>query len=175
MIFKFWPVVKHGVLCITVIFLVIVYCFLVINNKVLVMWTCFLLQTIQLPDTLIPKEYHIVKNKGVLGLDYFEEWVTLITFQLLSTNSILCLFCGNFIVYIFIAKPGPPRLKLWYTQKKQCNANIRQILYNNYNRRHAFATMWYLSLSHMVWNTGEDQQGFHVLNNNLLFWNFSLT
>ncbi|KAI0239999.1 Axonemal dynein light chain domain-containing protein 1 [Lamellibrachia satsuma] len=28
---------------------------------------------IQLPDTLIPSEYHIVKNKGVLGLDYFDD------------------------------------------------------------------------------------------------------
>ena len=71
----------------------------------------FLFQTIQLPDTLIPKEYHIVKNKGVLGLDYFEEYVTLITFQFLSTNIILCLLYGNFILYYtFIAKPGPPQL-----------------------------------------------------------------
>ena len=32
-----------------------------------------LLQAIRLPDTLIPNEYHIVKNKGVMGLEYYED------------------------------------------------------------------------------------------------------
>jgi len=31
------------------------------------------LQILQLPDTLIPEEYHIVKNKGVLGIEHHEE------------------------------------------------------------------------------------------------------
>ena len=31
------------------------------------------LQAIRLPDTLIPDEYHIVKNKGVMGLEYYED------------------------------------------------------------------------------------------------------
>ncbi|ELU17826.1 hypothetical protein CAPTEDRAFT_221957 [Capitella teleta] len=30
-------------------------------------------QGLKLPDTLIPEEYHIVKNKGVLGLEFHEE------------------------------------------------------------------------------------------------------
>jgi hypothetical protein len=30
-------------------------------------------QVLQLPDTLIPEEYHIVKNKGVIGIEYHEE------------------------------------------------------------------------------------------------------
>ncbi|XP_074655207.1 axonemal dynein light chain domain-containing protein 1-like [Tubulanus polymorphus] len=29
--------------------------------------------SLQLPDTLIPEEYHIVKNKGVMGLEFNEE------------------------------------------------------------------------------------------------------
>ncbi|XP_064649134.1 axonemal dynein light chain domain-containing protein 1-like isoform X2 [Lineus longissimus] len=28
---------------------------------------------LQLPDTLIPEEYHIVKNKGVMGLEYYDD------------------------------------------------------------------------------------------------------
>ncbi|XP_071115667.1 axonemal dynein light chain domain-containing protein 1-like [Haliotis cracherodii] len=30
-------------------------------------------QALQLPDTLLPDEYHIVKNKGVLGIEYHED------------------------------------------------------------------------------------------------------
>lgn len=30
-------------------------------------------QVLQLPDTLIPNEYHIVKNKGVIGIQYHED------------------------------------------------------------------------------------------------------
>ncbi|XP_053380213.1 axonemal dynein light chain domain-containing protein 1-like [Mercenaria mercenaria] len=30
-------------------------------------------KVLQLPDTLIPEEYHIVKNKGVLGIEYNED------------------------------------------------------------------------------------------------------
>ncbi|KAL4218861.1 Axonemal dynein light chain domain-containing protein 1 [Mactra antiquata] len=30
-------------------------------------------KVLQLPDTLIPDEYHIVKNKGVLGIEYHED------------------------------------------------------------------------------------------------------
>ena len=30
-------------------------------------------QALQLPDTLIPEEYHIVKNRGVMGIEYHEE------------------------------------------------------------------------------------------------------
>ena len=35
----------------------------------------FLFQPLQLPDTLIPEEYHIVKNKGVMGIEFHEEYV----------------------------------------------------------------------------------------------------
>ena len=31
------------------------------------------LQALQLPDTLIPSEYHVVKNKGVMGIEYHDE------------------------------------------------------------------------------------------------------
>ena len=30
---------------------------------------------LELPNTLVPDEYHIVKNKGVIGLEYYNEWV----------------------------------------------------------------------------------------------------
>lgn len=30
-------------------------------------------KAIRLPDTLIPEEYHVVKNKGVMGLEYYED------------------------------------------------------------------------------------------------------
>lgn len=30
-------------------------------------------QPLELPDTLIPEEYHIVKNKGVMGIEFHEE------------------------------------------------------------------------------------------------------
>ncbi|KAL3870210.1 hypothetical protein ACJMK2_038289, partial [Sinanodonta woodiana] len=30
-------------------------------------------QALQLPDTLIPEEYHIVKNKGVMGIEFHED------------------------------------------------------------------------------------------------------
>ncbi|ESP04990.1 hypothetical protein LOTGIDRAFT_109702, partial [Lottia gigantea] len=30
-------------------------------------------QPLQLPDTLVPEEYHIVKNKGVLGIEFHED------------------------------------------------------------------------------------------------------
>lgn len=30
-------------------------------------------QKITLPETLIPSEYHVVKNRGVLGLEYYED------------------------------------------------------------------------------------------------------
>ncbi|CAH1787293.1 unnamed protein product [Owenia fusiformis] len=33
-------------------------------------------QAMKLPDTLIPEEYHIVKNKGVMGLEYHDEKFT---------------------------------------------------------------------------------------------------
>lgn len=33
-------------------------------------------KALQLPDTLIPTEYHIVKNKGVMGIDYHEDKYT---------------------------------------------------------------------------------------------------
>ena len=35
-----------------------------------------MIQALTLPDTLIPEEYHVVKNKGVMGLEYHEESVT---------------------------------------------------------------------------------------------------
>ena len=34
-------------------------------------WMIF--QSLTLPDTLIPEEYHIVKNKGVMGLEFNED------------------------------------------------------------------------------------------------------
>ena len=34
---------------------------------------CVISQVLSLPDTLIPEEYHIVKNKGVMGLEFHEE------------------------------------------------------------------------------------------------------
>ena len=45
-------------------------------------------QPLKLPETLIPDEYHIVKNKGVMGPEYHDEWVAPLRFVFIS-----CSFC----------------------------------------------------------------------------------
>lgn len=43
-------------------------------------------QALHLPDTLIPDEYHIVKNRGVMGIEYHEEWVSVLLVSSLGTT-----------------------------------------------------------------------------------------
>lgn len=43
-----------------------------LNSK---LYVCFILQEVrsQIPHSLVPAEYHIVKNPGVMGLEFQEE------------------------------------------------------------------------------------------------------
>ena len=36
--------------------------------------TASLKKPLELPDSLVPDEYHIVKNKGVVGLEYYDRY-----------------------------------------------------------------------------------------------------
>jgi len=36
-------------------------------------------QNVNVSDRLIPEEYHMVKNKGLRSLEFFEEWVCFLT------------------------------------------------------------------------------------------------
>ena len=46
------------------------------KKKLLFTWKLFLQEKtskIAVPDTIIPEEYHLVKTKAVLGLEYIDE------------------------------------------------------------------------------------------------------
>lgn len=60
---------------------------------------------LELPKTLVPDEYHIVKSKGVAGLEYYDRWVTSST-ACLSCIHTACCFSSHHARIVILLTPS---------------------------------------------------------------------
>lgn len=50
---------------------------------------CFVFQNLCVSDSFIPEEYHIVKNKGIRSLEFYEEWASLCSVCSLDVHRVI--------------------------------------------------------------------------------------